>query len=263
MNTTRVLGLVCGFVIAGGLAACSHPKPVEAVVPAYTMRGVLLPTEDIKSEPFTVQQRIHGKYAGGDATMDCVVQLSRGKLTVLGLTPFGTRAFVIEQEGLKVKFEKFVDRDLPIEPEAVLYDIHRVFFRGLPARQSDGVSEAQDNGDMVRERWQGGHIVERRFESLEGPVSNLVMVTFDGAPAPVIAPRVRITNAAYAYALEIENSEQQTLDGNTTVQVETTKPLGAPPPEAPEGVGPGAPTIAAPPAAPPPEPPTPSAPSAR
>ena len=35
--------------------------------------------------------------------------------------------------------------------------------------------------------------MERRFEALEGPVNNLVVVAFDGAPAPVIAPRVRIT----------------------------------------------------------------------
>jgi hypothetical protein len=242
MNTSRVLGLLCGMAIGAGLPACGHPKPVESVVPAYTLRGVLRPTQELQARPFTVQQRIHGKYAGGDATMECVVQLANGKLTVLGLTPFGTRAFVIEQHGLEVKFEKFIDRDLPVEPEAVLYDIHRVFFRALPERKSDGVSEGQDNGDMVRERWQGGHIVERRFESLEGPVSNLVVVTFDGAPAPVIAPRVRITNAAYAYTLEIENTEQQTLEGNTTVEVETAEPLGVPPPEAPEGVAPPAPT---------------------
>lgn len=204
-----------------GLTGCTRPKPVSQV-PAHDLRGVLVPTEAL-GPPFAVQQRIQGRYQGGDATMDCVVQLSGGKLTVLGLTPFGTRAFVIEQKGTEVHFQKFIERDLPVQPEAVLYDIHRVFFRALPKPEGDGVREAQDQGEMLRETYQGGHIVERRFQGLEGPVPNLVVVKFDGAPAPVIAPHVTITNTAYAYKLEIDNSDQKLLDGSYTLQVESTK----------------------------------------
>jgi hypothetical protein len=217
MKASHLVGLLLSLT----LLACGPKKAPDNPVPPYALRGVLLPTNQL-SPPFTVQQRIHGKYVGHDSTIDCVVQLQNGKLTVVGLTPFGTRAFVIEQTGLDVHFEKFVDRDLPVQPEAVLYDIHRVFFRALPPRQSDGVSEGQDNGDVVHERWKDGHIVERRFESLEGPVNNLVVVSFEGAPAPVIAPRVRIANAAYAYALEIENTEQRPLAGSYSLEVETT-----------------------------------------
>jgi hypothetical protein len=208
------------LVLALALFACGPKKPSESPVPPVAMRGVLRSTADL-APPFTVQQRIHGKYAGGDATIDCVVQLQDGKLTVVGLTPFGSRAFVIQQTGVEVKFEKYIDRDLPVEPEAVLYDIHRVFFRQLPPRTSDGVSEGQDEMDLVHERWVDGHIVERRFQSMEGPVNNLVVVTFSGPPAPVIAPKVRITSSAYAYTLEIENTEQKTLGGNYTLEVET------------------------------------------
>jgi len=208
-------------LLSFALFACGPKKPPEGPLPQYALRGVLLPTDQLKPN-FTVQQRIHGKYAGHDSTIECVVQLQNGKLTVVGLTPFGSRAFVIEQTGVDVRFEKYVDRDLPVQPEAVLYDIHRVFFRALPPRQNDGVSEGQDSGDIVHERWLGGHIVERRFESLEGPVNNLVVVSFEGAPAPVIAPRVRIANAAYAYTLEIENTEQNTLGGSYSLEVETT-----------------------------------------
>jgi hypothetical protein len=208
------------------VAACAKPKPMSQV-PASDLRGVLLPTERL-GPPFVVQQRIAGKYQGGDATIDCVVQLSEGKLTVLGLTPFGTRAFVIEQKGLEVRFQKFVERDLPVQPEVVLYDIHRVFFRGLPKQAGNGTREAQDQGEMVRETWEGGHLVERRFENMEGPIANLVVVTFDGPPAPVVAPHVRITNTAFAYTLEIENSDQKLLDEGYTLQVESTPTPPAP-----------------------------------
>lgn len=215
MRASQLVGLV--WVLTS--AACAHSKPAQGPVPAFDMRGVLVSTAELKP-PFSVQQRIHGKYQGGEATMDCVVQLKDGKLTVLGLTPFGTRAFVIEQTGTEVHFEKYVDRDLPVAPEAVLYDIHRVFFRGLRPGQLQG----QDNGDLVTERYVDGHITERRFQSLEGPVTNLVVVTFEGAPAPIIAPRVHITNSAYAYSLDIENSEQKTLGGSYTLEVETVAP---------------------------------------
>jgi hypothetical protein len=203
-----------------GLTACAAAPAPKSAIPTHDLRGVLVPTEQL-APPFVVQQRIEGRYQGGDATMECVVQLKDKKLTVLGLTPFGTRAFVIEQTGTQVRFEKFIDRDLPVQPEAVLYDIHRVFFRGLPRPDSDGVREQQDQSEMVRETWQGGHIIERRFQGLEGPVPTLVVVAFDGAPAPVIAPHVRITNVAYGYTLEIQNSDQKLLDGNFTLQVES------------------------------------------
>lgn len=216
---TRSLSLACILGVAGALAAC-HPKPKAKPEPAYAVAGVLLPTAELAPR-FQIRQRIHGKYQGREVTIDCVVLLDKGKLSVLGLTPFSTRAFVIEQQGTEVRLQKFVDRDVPFDPAAVLYDLHRVFFRGLPKPQTDGTHEGVDHGDLVRERWEGGHIVERRFQSLEGPTPQLVVIEFEGAPAPVIAPRVRLTNVAFAYTLEIENLEQQLLGPTGTLEVDS------------------------------------------
>lgn len=213
MNRTLLLALALTLTLGCG------PKPPPRPAPAYALAGVLLPTAEL-TPPFQIRQRIHGKYQGRDVTIDCVVVLDQGKLSVVGLTPFSTRAFVIEQRGTEVKLEKFVDRDVPFDPAAVLYDLHRVFFRGLSKPQSDGTHEGVDHGDLVRERWEGGHIVERRMQSLEGPTPQLVVIQFAGAPAPVIAPRVTLTNVAFAYTLEIENLEQQLL-GPTTLKVES------------------------------------------
>jgi hypothetical protein len=217
---TRLLVLALSLFAA---AACG-PKPPPASAPAYELAGVLLPTSEL-APPFQIRQRIHGKYQGRDVTIDCVVVLDQGKLSVVGLTPFSTRAFVIEQRGTEVKLEKFVDLDVPFDPAAVLYDLHRVFFRGLSKPQSDGTHQGVDHGDLVRERWEGGHIVERRLQALEGPTPQLVVIQFEGAPAPVIAPRVTLTNVAFAYTLEIENVEQQLL-GPTTLEVESRSTAG-------------------------------------
>jgi hypothetical protein len=217
------------LAITLALAGCGGAKPrsEQATVPAYSLAGVLVPTEQIHVAPFVVQQRIKGLYRGGEVSIDCVVQWKDGKLTVLGLTPFGTRAFSIEQTGTQVKFEKYVDRDMPVKPEMVLYDIHRVFFRALPSGQRQG----QDHGDMITELSAGDYVVERRFQGMEG-TTNLVVINFDGPPAPIVAPHVRITNAGYSYTLEIDNSEQKALSDEYTLAVQTE---GDPNAEAPPG----------------------------
>ena len=206
------------FAILTLLAACAKPQPKSAE-PLHATSGVLIPTSELRP-PFLIQQRIRGTHQGHEVAVDCVVQLDKGKLSVVGLTPFNTRAFVLEQVGTSVKLQKFVDRDIPFDPAAVLYDIHRVFFRGLPHPQADGTHEGVDHGDMVVERWENGHIVERRFQSLEGPVPQLVIVHFEGGPAPLVAPRVRLVNVAFAYTLQIENLEQQVLDPAYSLEVE-------------------------------------------
>jgi hypothetical protein len=101
----------------------------------------------------------------------------------------------------------------------VLYDVHRTFFRGLPAAQANGAYEQLDHGEFVRELWQGGHLVERRFHALETSAS-LMVISFFGPPAPLIAPRVRVMNMHYSYWLEIENVEQKRLDEGYSLSVE-------------------------------------------
>jgi hypothetical protein len=205
------------------LAACSHKPAPPPAVPQFGLAGVLIPTDQIQSPPFVVEQRIKGTYRGGEVGLDCVVQFKDKKLTVLGLTPFGTRAFSIEQTGTAVKFEKYVERDLPVQPEMVLYDIHRVFFRGLPP----DVSQGQNYSDQVTELRSGDYVVERRFQNMEGP-TNLVVISFDGPPAPIVAPHVKIANTAFAYAVEIENTQQKSLENGYTLEVQSDAPGGIP-----------------------------------
>ena len=216
------------LILLSTLVACGGPKP-RPKPPAHASLGVLIPTSEL-SPPFVVEQHLSGQYGSQDISLDCVVQLSKGKLTLLGLTPFGTKAFLIEQTGTDVRFEKYVDNDLPFEPINVLYDLHRVFFRGLSQPRMDGTYEEQDHGDMVREQWEGGSIVERRFQNLEGPYSNIIVIAYDGPPAPIIARHVTLTNVAYGYTLKIDNLEQKTLEGGYTLEVESG---GTPPPRPP------------------------------
>ena len=202
------------------LAVCTPKPPRDALF--YDDSPVLVPTHELATPPFTVVHRVHGKLGTRDVAFECVVQLSQSQLKVTGSTPYSERAFVIEQAGVDVKLQGLTQRDVPLEPVQILYDIHRLFFRGLSAPQTDGPHELVDHGEVVREVWQGGHVVQRRFHALDTS-ARLLVLDFEGSPAPVIAPRVRLTNLHYGYALEIESVEQKQLGQGYSLQVEKTR----------------------------------------
>ncbi len=199
----RLLALPLLFVCL----ACAHPKPVS--VPQDRSASVILvPTGEL-APSFVAQQRLHGHYGEREFTLDVVVQLAEGKLTLIGLTPFGTRAFVLTQEGTEVKLEKYIDRELPFDPRYVLDDVHRVFFRKLPAAQGSGEFAGEDHGEHVSERWQGGVLVQRTFTRRDAADGAPVVITFKGAPSPVVAPEVTLQSKRFGYTLDVHTLTQQ------------------------------------------------------
>jgi hypothetical protein len=203
------------------LTACTFPKPPPSNALLHEDAAVLVSTNQLSTRPFTVVQRVRGKHGTEDVLFECMVQLSHNKLTVVGMTVYSTRAFVVEQDGVDVQLRSSMLRDVTFDPVEVLYDIHRVFFRGLPAPQLDGTHEWLDHGEVVRELWKDGHIVERHFHALD-TFSRLLVLQFEGPPAPVIAARVRLTNLHYGYVLEIESMEQERLEQGYTLDVAKT-----------------------------------------
>jgi hypothetical protein len=184
---------------------CARPQPVTVPSqPANTV--VLLPTEQL-GKGFMAQQRLSGKYGDKEFAVDMVLQLAGGKLTLVGLTPFGTRAFVLEQQGTEIKLEKFIDREMPFDPRYVLDDIHRVFFRGL----HEGDASRDEHGERVTEERENGVLAERRFTRLDGNPKGEVVITFEGAPSPVVAPRVTLVNGWFGYTLRVDTAAQQYL----------------------------------------------------
>ncbi len=180
---------------------------------------MLISTDQLAAGSFVVVQRVSGKQGTEDVAFDCIVRLADSKLTLSGTTLHSTRAFFVEQEGAHVRAQSAIHRDVPFEPINVLYDIHRVFFRGLALASRDGTYQQAHGEELVRERWVDGQLVERTFYSLD-TYSKLVSIDFEGAPAPVIAPRVRLTNVHYGYSLNIENLRQQRLDDGYSLDIE-------------------------------------------
>ena len=189
------------------LWGCAHPTPVA--VPADRSASVILvPTGELAPN-FVAQQRLHGRYGEREFTLDVVVQLAEGKLTLIGLTPVGTRAFVLTQAGTEVKLDKYIDRELPFDPRYVLDDVHRVFFRRLPNAQGSGEFAGEDHGEHVTERWQDGKLVQRTFTRPGSAESGPVVINFAGSPSPVIAPEVKLESKRFGYTLDVHTLSQQ------------------------------------------------------
>lgn len=188
------------------LVCCGGTRPPAAVPPTQVALPAL--AADVRP-PFVLEQRLHGRYGEREIEAHVVLQWHEGVLRLVGLAPFGARAFVVEQRGSDVRVENSLGRELPFDPRHVLVDIHRVLFSGFSSAQPDGEHTLRAPDALIRERWVAGHVVERRFEPAAGKGG--VVVSFSGAAAPVVAPRVRLHNAALGYQLEIDTLTQQWL----------------------------------------------------
>ncbi len=189
--------------------ACASPRPAA---PPREYPGSLVDSREIAGE-FMMRQRVEAHYPGRTMGFDAVLQRRDGELTLLGLTPFGTRAFVLTQRGRALDFSTALPLELPFPPRYMLMDIHRVFFITLgPAPAQDGERVETRDGEEIRETWRGGRLLRRSYRRLDGQPPGLIEVDYGEGMINRSPPRViRFTNGWYGYRLEITTLAHQTL----------------------------------------------------
>src|SRR3984957_6161727 len=142
-----------GLVAVLWLAACASRVAQSPPLPPYT--GPLdFPVEG--AEDFFDRQRIVASYEGHAFGFDAVLQKRGNELTLLGLTPFGSRAFIVTQKGADVSFQNYVGASLPFRPQYMLIDVHRVFLQTGPpgdAAPYEGGRTFSSADENVTERW--------------------------------------------------------------------------------------------------------------
>lgn len=178
--------------------------------------GELVSTDEIEGE-FMARQKLSGSFGDKQFRFEAVLQMRDGTLTVLGLTPFGTKAFLLEQRGTKVEFKALIDREIPFPPEYMLQDIHRTWFwhARLPwgaSPPSEDPAVAEVDGERVTEQWSANGLVRRSFERLDGAPEGSIRVDYmgghrEGRPAK----QVVLDNGWFGYRLEIETVEWRRL----------------------------------------------------
>jgi hypothetical protein len=195
------------------VAACAHRAPPPPM-PAPTAKD--LPRPDAIPGALALRQKLTAKSAHGGGGFEAVLQKKPGEVLLVGLTPFGSRAFLLRQTDAEVQFTSYIQRELPFPPTYMLLDVHRVMDAWLGPPPPDGEREGQVGEERVRERWRGGKLAERKFTRVgaaqgdkssgqPGQPPGDVTITYEGEGPSGVAARVTLVNARFGYSLTIES----------------------------------------------------------
>jgi hypothetical protein len=218
MHRTRWLRLALVAAVGVGCPRNS-PEPQDpdtgpASTAPRTYPGMLIDPATVPRQ-FLMRQRIRADYGDREIAFESVVQKKGEVLTVIGMTPFGTRAFSLVQTGTEVEFTAHVDRELPFPPEYILQDIHRAFLWDvrLPNPPQEGAQETETEGERVRQSWEAGRLRARSFERIDGRPEGLIRVEYGEAGMSEMVPtrEVVLVNGWFGYRLEIETVDYQSI----------------------------------------------------
>jgi len=213
--SASVARAIAALVIALAVTSCAHQPPPPAGLPAPAAADI--PPADALPGTFTVRQKLKATSAKGGGSFEAVLQKKPGKLTLLGITPYGSRAFLLEQTGGEIQFQSFIPRDLPFPPTFVLLDIHRVLdtWLGPPPPGGEGQRADVRRGERVAERWHAGHLVERTFTRVApdpnaGPAaSGVITATYEGDGPSGLPAHVKLVNPRLGYEIAIDTVAAQ------------------------------------------------------
>jgi len=122
------------IILGSFLLGCGSQSPAAEAPTDTGYPGALVSTNCIEGS-FMARQRVIARYAGRTSSFDAVLQYHDGTLTLIGLTPFGTKAYVLQQRGTAITFDVIVPQaveERPFPPHYVLLDVHRTVFMGVP-----------------------------------------------------------------------------------------------------------------------------------
>jgi hypothetical protein len=209
---TWAIGHVASVMLLG---ACSKGHEAETAPPQLSEAdypGAL--ATSLAGPDFMARQRLRGTARGREIGGEVVLQKQGDALTLVGLTPFATKAFVATQKGAEVKVEVFApEGKLPFPPRFMLLDVHRVQFLGLPgAPLADGTHRGEVGEETVTEVWQGGALLERRFERKDGEPAGTIVITYEGGMKDgALPPRLKLVNGWFGYEIAVETVQWQPL----------------------------------------------------
>jgi hypothetical protein len=210
MLLTLWMGATAGGLLAAACGGHLHSQPLQPT----RETGPLVPAAQIHAD-FVWRQRIDVRFKERRESFSAVIEKRGDHLILLGLTPFGSRAFALEQRGSRATFTPYIDIQLPFSPLYILADVHRAFFRGLPgAPLSDGWHEGVADGERIRERWAEGRLLEREYRSLDpsGQAGNQVSIQYRGGMLGFQpSPTIELTSRRFGYALTITTLLAQQL----------------------------------------------------
>ncbi len=202
------------------LAACGHPPRTSTIRTEAPSEypGVLRDPSTFPHD-FMVRQtlKIHTQHDGKpfDAELDAVVQKQGGTLLIIGLGPMDMKGFTLTQKGDQIEFVQFAGPQLPFSPRNIVVDVHRVFFKRLPAPEPrySGVVRGELDGEHVEELWKDGQLRASTFTRPGSALKGAIRVQLGEGCTPAACEPVSamLRNEWFGYTLTITNESYEAL----------------------------------------------------
>ena len=196
------------------LVACT-PRPTGPPDPAQLRYpGELVPVQALAGRgDFLARQTLVGRYGPREVHGEVVVQKRGATLTLIGLTPFGSKAFVIQQDASGVRSEEILPGSLPFPARFMLLDVHRALFMGLPGEPGpDGERRGRRGGERITEAWADGKLMRRSFRRVDRRPRGTILVEYVGGMTGGRPPaKIVLTNGWFGYTVEISTVGWQPL----------------------------------------------------
>lgn len=198
--------------LALALAACS-PRPSQPPDPSQLRYpGVLATPQALAERPdFLARQSLVGHYGEREVHGEVVVQKRGATLTLIGMSAFGSKAFVIQQDAEGVRSQEILPGSLPFPAEFMLLDVHRALFMGLP--EGTGAKRTgRREGEAVTELWADGKLQRRSFRRLDRRPRGTITIDYVGGMAGPRPPaKIVLDNQWFGYSVEISTVSWQPI----------------------------------------------------
>jgi hypothetical protein len=162
---------------------------------------------------FIRRQKLVVEYQRNRRGFEAVLQKKDDEITLVGLTPFGTKAFVLTQTGVEVHFTTYFAQAVQFPPRYMLNDVSRTYFGGIGDRAlSDGEHQADRDGERIWERWKDGRLMERRFTRVAADPPGQIVISYvggmEGSRSPAL---VEFDNGWLGYHLSVSTLSEEAL----------------------------------------------------
>ena len=205
--TQRATGCFWVVILAGITISCQTVL-TEEQNRRWTVRpaGTLLSIDEMRNDAFTLHQQLRFSFAERVGKIDSVIQKNCDSLDVVGLGPFNTRIFTLQQVARAVEYEPKNLEKWPFPPLHILLDIHRVYLYPLPiSPPPDGVYETEVADMLVTEHWKAGRLRQRILSSPAGQQPERIMIDYVGGLVRDEAPPfIVLEDERRQYRLELE-----------------------------------------------------------
>lgn len=103
------------------LAACGTTPAVRGTAAAAQAWPLLAPST--LGSTLSASQRLRAAYADQELSLDCAIDVTAGRITVIGLAPAGPRVFTVNYDGQRVESETSAGVPAALKPERLLNDL--------------------------------------------------------------------------------------------------------------------------------------------